>query len=97
MIAAYYDPDTNREMTRVGVDSRTVHRRDMQDVAAIKQTALCCTVLPQYVVSTPMPWVWGYCFEHTPAMCNDPLAVSFANGGGSIQRGCLTLRWPGHR
>ena len=26
-------------------------------------------------------------------MCNDPLAVSFANGGGSIQRGCLTLRW----
>ena len=35
MIAAYYDPDTNREMTRVGVDSRTVRRRDMQDVEAI--------------------------------------------------------------
>ena len=80
MICLYYDPDYKTRMTELGVRWRSVHRRDMQDIAAIKQTALCHSLLQRaaVVVSTPLPSSWGHCKAHTPAMCDDPMAVAFA-------------------
>ena len=43
-------------------------------------TRLCHSLLQRaaVVVSTPLPSSWGYCKAHTPAMCDDPMAVAFA-------------------
>ena len=86
VICMYYDAVTQQPMISLGMPRRSVHRRDMQDVAVVKQTGLCHEIFRQavVVVSTPLPSFWGYCKEHTPDMCNDPLTVVFGEGGSRV-------------